>query len=245
MSLFIKGLSCVPPGKRMITYGDVLRKVVHFLLIVSLAAPLYWRELAESIFPPPYSPIMEVLVDPGSVYAMIVIGAALINAFRIKSPIAEEKLVEFRRKITEMSPFGKKIEEIMEIMDSFVNAMQRDYERRAGYLGLVYGTVGVFIAYTLFGYEVIYGIAALATTDIFSSLGGMTFGKRKLPFSNGTLEGTIIGFFSFLFPLLFVEPVNRAIILAAAASFVEAYGVEDNLSVPVFVSFISWIMRNM
>ncbi len=229
----------------MLTYGDVLRKVVHFLLIVALAIPLYSKGIVKMILPQPYPPGIETLAEPGIIYALIVIGAALANAFRIRSPIPREKLLEFRKKASEIGPFGKKIEELLETMDSLINAMQREYERRAGYLGLVYGTIGVFTAYTLFGYEVIYGIAAMATTDIFSSLVGMAFGKRKIPFSNGTLEGVIAGFFSFFCPLLFVEPVGRAFILALSASFAEVYGIEDNLSVPVFVSFVSWLLKSL
>ncbi|RLG53250.1 MAG: hypothetical protein DRO00_04460 [Thermoproteota archaeon] len=229
----------------MLTYGDVLRKVVHFLLIVALAMPLYWKEIVQTIFQKPYPPTLEAFADPGVIYATVVIGAAFMNAFRIRSPIPREKLLEFRKKAAEIGPFGKKIEELLETMDSLINTMQREYERRAGYLGLVYGTIGVFTAYTLFGYEVIYGIAAMATTDIFSSLIGMAFGRRKIPFSNGTLEGTLAGFFSFFIPLLFVEPIGRALVLALSASFAEAYGVEDNLSIPVFVSFISWLLRTL
>jgi len=227
----------------MLTYGDVLRKVVHFLLIVALAMPLYWKEIVETIFQKPYPPTLEAFADPGVIYAAIVIGAAFMNAFRIRNPIPREKLLEFRKKAAEIGPFGKKIEELLETMDSLINTMQREYERRAGYLGLVYGTIGVFTAYTLFGHEVIYGIAAMATTDIFSSLIGMAFGKRKIPFSNGTLEGVLAGFFSFFIPLLFVESFRRALILALSASFAEVYGVEDNLSIPVFVSFVSWLLR--
>ncbi len=228
----------------MLTYGDVLRKVVHFLLIVALAMPLYWREIVETIFQKPYPPEIRAFADPEVIYATVVIGAAFFNAFRIRSPIPREKLLEFRKKAAEIGPFGKKIEELLETMDSLINTMQREYEKRAGYLGLVYGTIGVFTAYTLFGYEVVYGIAAMATTDIFSSLVGMAFGKRKIPFSNGTLEGMVAGFFSFFLPLLLVEPMWRALIIALSASFAEIYGVEDNLSIPVFVSFVSWLLRN-
>ncbi|RLG41632.1 MAG: hypothetical protein DRO05_03420 [Thermoproteota archaeon] len=227
----------------MLTYGDVLRKVVHFLLIVALAIPLYWRGVVETFFLQDYLPAVETLSDPGVVYALVLIGAAFINAVRIRGPISREKVIEFRKKAAEIGPFGKKIEELLEAVDSLINAMQREYERRAGYLGLVYGTIGIFTAYSLFGYEVVYGISAMATTDIFSSLIGMAFGKRRIPFSNGTFEGTIAGFLSFLLPLLIVEPPWRAFILALSASFAEVYGVEDNLSVPLFVSFVSWLTR--
>ncbi len=232
-------------GRRevMITYGDVLRKIVHFSLIVALSLPLYSEEISRALFMGQRPPFVEAISDPGIIYALIVIGAAFINALKVRGPISSEKFLELRKKVAEIGPFGRKIQELIETMESLINAMQREYERRAGYMGLVYGTIGIFTAYTLFGYEVIYGIAAMATTDIFSSLVGMAFGKRKIPFSNSTLEGMIAGFFSLLIPLLMVEPWWRALILALSASIVEVYGIEDNLTLPVFVSFVSWLLR--
>lgn len=217
----------------------VLRKIFHIAMIIVMTIPLYARGLLLAF---PSSRLIDFLhrtLDPRLVYVELMVVTAYLNAFRIRKPISDERIAEIRKAFRETSPLGKRIDDLIASVEKTIDIMEREYEKRAGYVGLVNGMIGVTAAYLLFGDHVIYGIAALATTDTFSSLIGIGYGRRKIPLTDGTIEGTLGGFFSYFVPLILLESPAKAVILAFSASLIELFGVEDNLSVPFFVSLVA------
>ncbi len=221
--------------------GLVLRKFVHMLLALLLSLPLYIRDIANLLIPAVLPEQINYVLSPGVIYAQLMFWAAIMNAFRVKRPIPESRLKEIRRKAREL-PIGKRIEEIVDAVEKTINLMMREYEWKAGYFGLVNGTIGVATGYLLVGHHVFYGALAMATTDVYSSLIGSIYGRHKIPFSNGSVEGLLAGFTSYLAVLVLFTNPAKACLLAIAASIVELYGVEDNLSIPVVVSITSKIL---
>ena len=115
--------------------------------------------------------------------------------------------------------------------------MERGYER-CGWLGAVSGIVGVLLSYLAFGRASVFGVISLSATDwvasLFSGVG------PKLPRSRTSLLGAVLGFFvMFLVTALLSGPLT-SLGLSLVASLVEAYGVEDNLELPVLVSLTAW-----
>ncbi len=222
--------------------GLILRKFIHMLLALLLSLPLYLRDIADLLFPVSLPWPIYYMLSPGIIYAQILFWAAILNAFRVKSPIPESRLREIRRKAREL-PIGKRIEEIMDSVEKTIHLMMREYEWKAGYFGLVNGTIGVAVAYLLVNSHVFYGVVAMATTDVYSSLIGSIYGRHKIPYSNGSLEGLLAGYVSYLSILVFLTSLPKACILALISSIVELYGVEDNLSIPVAVSLASKLLE--
>ncbi|MFP3211162.1 MAG: phosphatidate cytidylyltransferase [Thermocladium sp.] len=121
--------------------------------------------------------------------------------------------------------------------------IERDYEKRGGYLGVLMGAIGVYASYTAFGSYAAYGILALIFYDTFSALIGTAIGRHKLPYSTSTIEGSIGGLAIYMLVLLVLglRPIDLAA-LGAAVVVSEAYGVEDNLTIPLIASLVAFLL---
>ena len=87
------------------------------------------------------------------------------------------------------------------------------------------------------------GIFALAFGDGLASLGGKTFGKVRVPFTNGKTAAGSLTCFSAIFVCSFVVTNNTALalILAAAGTLIEGLPLKDydNLFLPVLLAFMT------
>jgi len=217
----------------------VIRKAVHAVMALSLAAPaVILPRLPEYLF-------LLHRPSPAEVYGLLMIAAAWVNALRVKGPAVEVKPEELERML-QRTPVGQRVEAAVKWLDATIRRLEREYERRAGWVGLMYGVVGVGVSYFLFGWNFLWGVVALATTDVASAVVGAFAGSRRMPFaSTSTVEGTVAGFLAILpVALAFRDPAS-AVILSAAAALSEAYGVEDNLEVPFAVSGLAWLMPRL
>ncbi len=221
---------------------ELQRKLTHLVLLAILAAPLYAEEAARALFPE----LTEsgLVLEPAKAYALLMLMAGLLNAMAIRRPLRRDEVAKILERF-EGLPLAKRLENTVLQLTEMIEGMERDYERRAGYVGLLYGVIGVSISYMLFDGFAIYGIGGLATTDVFSSLVGSRAGRRRLPLSDGTLEGFLAGFAAYLLPLLMFEHPARALAIALASSIAELYGIEDNLSIPVAASLAAWATRGL
>ncbi len=217
----------------------IVRKTIHAVMALSLAAPaVILPKLPETLF-------LFHRPSPAEVYGLLMIAAAWINALRVKGPAIEVTPEELER-ILQKTPGGQSVDAVVKWLDSKIRQLEREYERRAGWVGLMYGVIGVGVSYFLFGWNFLWGVAALATTDVASAVVGAYAGRLRMPFaSTSTVEGTVAGFFAILpVALAFRDPVSAAL-LSAAAALSEAYGVEDNLEVPFVVSGLAWLMPHL
>jgi dolichol kinase len=132
---------------------------------------------------------------------------------------------------------------VIESFEKLIRMVERDYERRSGWLGMMSGLVGGASSYFIFGPSMIYGVLALVFVDGISAIFGMNFGRRIIPFSNKTIEGTLSGFLSFyIISILITGRLLESLILAALSSVAELYGIEDNIAVPIVASATSYFL---
>jgi len=204
-----------------------------------------------------------MVLDAKVFYSILSIAALTLNAIQIKKPLLRSEVKGFMRERREkffndirnyiplksrvtsqvIDKVEEKIRGIEDLIDYQLSIVERDYEKRGGYIGLTYGILGVTLSYFLFEDYAFYGVVSLATTDAVATLVGGLAGVHKLPLTSKTFEGSIAGFITFFTVLLSIgaSPL-RSLILSIAAAAVEAYTVEDNLLLPIIVSFLSTII---
>ncbi|WP_054849772.1 hypothetical protein [Vulcanisaeta sp. JCM 14467] len=94
------------------------------------------------------------------------------------------------------------------------------------------------------GNYVIYGIISVIVYDTMSAIGGVLLGRVKLPFSNATMEGMLVGMASLAIVLfLFTNQLIGTFAITVVAALAEAYGFEDNLAIPVTTSLMAMALR--
>ncbi len=231
----------------MFSYREFIRKSLHFFLSLILLSPFilnYFRiDFNATVF-----------------YSVLSILALTLNAIQIKRPLLRSEVKKFMRERREkffndiknfipvrsrvtsqvVDKVEEKIRGVEDLIDDQLSTVERDYEKRGGYIGLTYGILGVTLSYFLFKDYAFYGIISLATTDAVATLVGELTGTHKLPLTNKTVEGSISGFATFFTVLILigVSPLS-SLILSTVAAIVEAYTVEDNLLLPIIVSLLS------
>ncbi|MEM4580948.1 MAG: hypothetical protein QW092_01135, partial [Candidatus Korarchaeum sp.] len=140
-------------------------------------------------------------------------------------------------------PQIKQLESLIESFERLVSMVERDYERRSGWLGLMSGLIGGASSYFIFGFHVIYGVLGLLLVDGISTIVGMNIGVIKVPFTNKTVEGTLAGFLSFSVALTIITGnFSSSLIVASASSLAELYGIEDNITVPLVASALAYLI---
>ncbi|NHV98468.1 MAG: hypothetical protein HA496_02335 [Thaumarchaeota archaeon] len=228
-------------------YSELLRKSLHFLLSLILLLPFLLNRF-------------EIVLDTRVFYSVLSIVALTLNAIQIKRPLLRSEVKGFMREKREkffndirnylplrsrvtaqvIDRVEEKIRGIEDLIDHQLSTVERDYEKRGGYIGLTYGILGVTLSYFLFEDYAFYGVVSLATTDAVATLVGGLTGVHRLPLTSKTFEGSVSGFAAFFTVLLLtgVSPLS-ALMLSIMAAIVEAYTVEDNLLLPIAVSFLS------
>lgn len=134
---------------------------------------------------------------------------------------------------------GKKIP----FLTALTHKSKRDHESgRLAKGPILLVIAGVTTPY-LFGIEpAAIGLAQAFVADTASTLAGVRWGKRRLPYHKGKSWAGSLAFFStaFLVSILFVPP-REAFLLALVGAFVESLPIPDadNLVVPMVVSFLA------
>ena len=216
-----------------------LRKAIHASMVLLLASPA----LVIPLLPEKLFPLQKP--DPAWVYGLLMVIAAWINALRVKGPAVSLSPEELEMLLLK-TPMGQRVDAAVKWFESLARQLEREYEKRAGWVGLMHGVLGVGVSYFLFGPIFIWGVLALATTDVASALVGAKIGRRRMPLASvSTVEGTLAGFLAFLPVACLHWTPLQAVLLSATAALSEAYGVEDNLEVPFVVSFVAWLMTRL
>ena len=224
-----------------------LRKLIHVVLSVFLIIPFIVNLKAYGISTTLY-------------FTLITLGVSVIYIIQVKRPIITivllDALTSARRSILQQitkSPIGSAIpidtldDGLMRLertVKELLESVERDYERRGGYLGILMGAIGVLISQLLTGNYVIYGIISVIVYDTMSAIGGVLLGRVKLPFSNATMEGSLIGMMSLAIILfLFTNQLIGSLAITVVAALAEAYGLEDNLAIPVATSLMAMALK--
>ncbi|MEZ0248024.1 MAG: phosphatidate cytidylyltransferase [Thermoproteus sp.] len=218
--------------------GLLVRKAFHIVGAVLLAVPLF------------------VDVSAPIYYAALALIAGAFYSIQVKRP---QLLLDLRRDIfkslesvfdnlDKIVPVGRadlklQYDVLLSSIERAIEAAERDYEKRGGYLGLLMGAVGVLISYNIFGASYLApAVVGLAIYDTFSALVGTAFGRHRLPASNATVEGILGGSAPTLAVLMALgyKPLTSLIITLFIIP-AEAYGIEDNLVVPIAASAAAYL----
>ncbi len=216
-----------------------LRKAIHIAFISLL-----------------FIPYAVPLLEPRMYYAALVVSASLLYALQVKQPQLAIKLVndllhrseEMFERLQRFAPgmdrlyVREQYERFREEIIDMVRSVERDYEKKSGYVGMLLGIVGIYITNTLFGdLPTLTALTSLAVYDTVSGIVGTKHGKRRFPRSRTSLEGSLAGALANTAVLApFLGP--SAIIISLAAMLAEAYGVEDNMSIPLTVGLTTFIL---
>ncbi|MDW8034623.1 MAG: hypothetical protein RMI79_06820 [Nitrososphaerota archaeon] len=232
-------------------YREIMRKSLHIILSLILLLPFLLD-------------YFKIYVDSAVFYSVLSILVLILNAIQIKRPLLRSEVKNFMQENREkffkdiknilplksqvtshiLDKIDEKIREVEELIDNQLSAMERDYEKRGGYVGLTYGVLGVTLSYFLFRRHAFYGVISIATLDSISTIVGGLKGTHKLPFTNKTFEGSLSGallFFTILI-IIGISPLD-SLIITILATLVEAYAVEDNLLLPLVVSFVTSLIE--
>ena len=224
-----------------------LRKLIHVVLSVFLVIPFIVNLGIYGISTTLY-------------FTLITLGVSVIYVIQVKRPIITimllDALTSARRSILQQitkSPISSAIpldtldDSLMKLektVKELLDNVERDYERRGGYLGILMGAIGVLISQLLTGNYVIYGIVSVIVYDTMSALGGTLLGRVKLPFSNATMEGALVGMASLAIVLfILTNQLVGSLAITVVAALAEAYGMEDNLAIPVTTSLVALVLK--
>ncbi len=241
----------------------IIRKSIHttlcLLLLVALIAPKLYAGVLAQYGSSPH----EVTT---LIYSLVCFSCAFVNSFQVRAPLLTEELrrriVEARRKIFEglqvslqrtpvpIKELSKLIRDVeMHIVKfettvtSIISSIERDYEKKTGYIGATFGSLSVLISYILFNEYVMYGILSLAIVDALSPILTRVLNGYTIPHSKTSLPAMFITAFVFAVILvaLGLEP-TVSVIVASIAVVTEAYSPEDNLTLPLVVSAACYVL---
>ena len=234
----------------------VKRKVLHIALSLLLLLPMT---------PPVINLVAQLGGDPKQfplvTYSILALGAALFNSLQIRIPQYREKMISlsrevrrkvinyFRNVVPRMESFAKQLEEINKAFDrieenfnKFVSDIEREYERRYGYVAITFALLSIALSYALFSSYTMYGILALAVVDSVSAMITKILPKPRL--YKHSLWSVVITYGAFLAVLAAAGAgIWKAMLIALVAVAAENLGIEDNLTLPIATSAIAYVLR--
>ena len=134
---------------------------------------------------------------------------------------------------------------------NFFGIMLRKYER-SDFTGATYLMVSSMICISLFPKDIAFiSLSFLAIGDTLAAIVGISLGKRKLPNSEKSVEGSLACFIgTFVFAMFFLNPQTYFVPLVGLAGAIGAtiaessrIAIDDNVKIPVFSGFIMAIVN--
>ncbi|MCR5171575.1 MAG: SEC59/DGK1/VTE5 family protein [Treponema sp.] len=130
------------------------------------------------------------------------------------------------------------------LLSHITQAAARQRDNKGFVFGPVTLVLGIVLTAVLFDEQSArVGIFALAFGDGLASLGGKTFGKVRVPLTNGkTAAGSLTCFTAiFISSYMVTKNTGMALILAAAGTLIEGLPLKDydNLLLPVLLAFMT------
>lgn len=189
-------------------------------------------------------------------YIALAVTAAGVNSLLIKKPLLSgeiRKAFESRRRkafeailrssppyLKELLDLESKIRKLEAIIQEQLSMMEREYEKKGGYIGIEYGVIGVLFSQIFFGERTFYGVLALMIVDPIAAVVGYRFGRHRVPPTGSSLEGMVAASAAYMAFLLALglDPA-RAFGASIITCAVELLSVEDNLTLPIASSFLA------
>jgi len=232
--------------------GELARKLLHVVLALLLLAPLS----------PWYGQVATSAGFGGdaalSTYALLLVAALFVSTLRVRKPELRDSILRISREarrvvlqhVKSLGPLHEVVEGIEQALDraeqgffALVDAVERDYEKRYGYVAAICAVASVLASYALFGpAATARGILALAVVDPVASLLTLYLGGRRILKHNPvSVAASALAFSAAL--LAAGERPLRALLLGAAASLIELVSPEDNLTLPLGTAALSYLLE--
>ena len=245
-------------GSYSILRSQIVRKIVHILFSLMLLIPVmpYYRQLLRNLM---------IGVDPTLVaYIVLTFGAAFMNSIQIRIPNIRDIFFKFFRDLRKrsllrleavtkslgMQGLPRGLEELDRVfskaeenLNTLIAELERDYEKKYGYICITFALLSVLLSYILFQDYVVYGILALAIVDSISAI--VTSFTSSMPrIFKHTIVSIPITFSVFSTVLiLLTSDILKSIIIALGSVVIEVLSPEDNLTLPLFSSTIAYIVK--
>uniref|UniRef100_A0A7J3JPQ9 Phosphatidate cytidylyltransferase n=1 Tax=Ignisphaera aggregans TaxID=334771 RepID=A0A7J3JPQ9_9CREN len=236
---------------------EILRKMIHLMFALALAIPLtpFYRQIFLDIGFPYDATVFT--------YALLTFISAFINSLQIRVPsiyaASLKMLRDFRKKVIEYISENIKVENISDILrdidgafdkheekfTEFITSVEREYERKYGYIGMTFGIVSITLAYTLFGsLPTLYGILALVVVDPITAIVTLLTVERFKKISKHTIPSIIAAFTAYTITCFLIDNnITTAISISLIAVLIELFSPEDNLTLPLIVAVFSHIFH--
>jgi len=212
---------------------ELYRKLVHLALSFLLLYPFFF----------PLPSFLNVYIY----YSLGLLAAALLNSIVVKRFKLESELEDFSRELHRfIDSFGERVrtpftvlEEAIDEFHSFIekqlSLLERDYEKREGYVGLLYGMIGAVASLLIDPCHTFYGVVALAAVDAVASISSLLLWRK-----GKTLGGEVIALLVYLSLLLLCGGgAMQAVATSVIVTVTEFISPEDNLTVPVVATVIT------
>lgn len=217
----------------------LLRKGLHITLCFVLLVP--YTQLGSSIG-----------IDPLAYYALLAAAAATLNAYQIKRSLLISKisvkaiLDRFSASLTTIPEVASIMLRVEKLVEDLLRDVEREYERRSGYVGLTFGAIGTLTSYALFADHTLLGVLALMVVDPIAAVVGYKWGRLRIGENRRSIEGSVAAAASYLMLLVALGyDLPYSLILSIVASLTEAISVEDNLLIPLVVSAASYALYTL
>lgn len=134
---------------------------------------------------------------------------------------------------------------------NFFGTVLRKHER-SDFTGATYLLVSSMICISLFPKDIAFiSLSFLAIGDTLAAIVGISLGKRKLPKSKKSIEGSLACFIgTFVFAMFFLNPQKYAIPLIALAGAIAAtiaessrIAIDDNVKIPIFSGLVMIVVN--
>jgi dolichol kinase len=232
--------------------GELARKLLHVVLALLLLVPLS----------PWYGQVATSAGFGGdaalSTYALLLVAALFVSTLRVRKPELRDSILRISREarrvvlqhVKSLGPLHEVVDGIEQALDraeqgffALVDAVERDYEKRYGYVAAICAVASVLASYALFGpAATARGILALAVVDPVASLLTLYLGGRRILKHNPvSVAASALAFSAAL--LAAGERPLRALLLGAAASLIELVSPEDNLTLPLGTAALSYLLE--
>lgn len=235
---------------------EIFRKILHLVLALLMAVPLipYYNQIFTDIG---FSYNATLLT-----YALITFACAFVNSLQIRAPsiytVSLKMLKDFRKKVVEyISSMGvENVSDILRSIDSafdrheerfteFIASVEREYERRYGYIGITFTSTSITLSYVLFGsLPTLYGILALAVVDSTTAIATLLTEKKCRKILKHTIISILIAFAIYT-TICFLVNNNIAVSLAIASTAIitELLSPEDNLTIPIITALLASLLH--
>ncbi|MEM1615916.1 MAG: phosphatidate cytidylyltransferase [Pyrobaculum sp.] len=216
----------------MSAWGEVklllARKLFHVLFVALMAVPFIYD------VPSQYY-IASLVVVSGVVYSIQVRRPAVWRELRQNFFKTFEEIFERLEQLLPLdkpelrTQYFKTLRQIEELID----AAERDYEKRHGYLGVLMGAVGFLAAYVMFGKgPLLASIISMAVYDAVSAIGGTLVKSRRA--GKISVSGTALGTVTNIAALVAAGfSPHSALLITAFVVLADALSPEDNLTIPI------------